>query len=312
MSLSVCRGRVYGLNIQATGLPSYIYKPKIFSAHNDVEFTIGNNSYFRKLKKNYGIKSDANYYYRVTSDGASVYSWPQNLDAHIDSSGEKVLLNEVTKNSRVKFNYFYFNQILSTVLAHKNIESLHGSAMIFNNKAIGILGASGAGKSSLSAYLMTQGFLSHADDLIAIDLKDDAFVAYKGPDIIRLFDDSYNMYANQLNVRRLSTRLSANKWVYKIVNSSEKDFYNLSALFILKPENKSKNVVMRRLSGADAFQAVLQNIYNFNMTHPSRMQNQINTMASLIQKVPVYSVNYPRKEESMPILLNKIKSRIGL
>jgi len=79
--------------------------------------------------------------------------------------------------------------ILRVVLRQRGLPSLHAAALAKDGHAILVMGDKGAGKSTLSAALLGQGWVSIADDLVRVEDRD-GWVAFPGARLGKLHADS--------------------------------------------------------------------------------------------------------------------------
>jgi len=64
--------------------------------------------------------------------------------------------------------------VIGAALQQRGLLALHASAVAIHGEAVALLGASGAGKSTVAAALHARGHALVADDLVAVDLERDA------------------------------------------------------------------------------------------------------------------------------------------
>jgi hypothetical protein len=75
---------------------------------------------------------------------------------------------------------FLAAQVLPFAAAVNGLEVLHASAVAIDTGAVAVLGASGAGKTSLAIALCEQGARFIADDVLAVELSDGGLLAHPG------------------------------------------------------------------------------------------------------------------------------------
>ncbi|GKU75821.1 hypothetical protein L3i20_v202180 [Paenibacillus sp. L3-i20] len=82
--------------------------------------------------------------------------------------GESILISPVPHANMDKIRLYILGTCMGIILMQKNILPLHGSAIALNGKAYAIVGHSGAGKTTLTSYLIERGYQLLSDDLIAV------------------------------------------------------------------------------------------------------------------------------------------------
>ena len=81
-----------------------------------------------------------------------------------------------------------FAQVLPLVAAIQGLEPLHAGAIAINGEAWGIVGASGAGKTTLTVALVDQGAMLFADDVLAVERMPNGLVAHPGAGVVSMDD----------------------------------------------------------------------------------------------------------------------------
>ena len=75
---------------------------------------------------------------------------------------------------------FLIAQVLPFAAALNGLEVLHASAVAFGDRALALIGASGAGKTSLALAACRLGAELIADDVLALERREDRLLAHPG------------------------------------------------------------------------------------------------------------------------------------
>ncbi len=110
-------------------------------------------------------------------DDAIVLDWPE---ARFRVAATRVV---VDASDRIVAAGMLVPAVWSVVMAARGVESLHGCAVARAGRAVAVLGASGAGKSSAGLAMLDRDWHVVTDDLLVLD---DAGRAVPGPPFLRL------------------------------------------------------------------------------------------------------------------------------
>ncbi len=85
---------------------------------------------------------------------------------------------------------YLLGPVLGFALRLRGVLALHASAVIIDGRAVALVGASGAGKSTTAAAFARAGMPVLADDVLAVRLVDGVLMAYPSYRLLRLWDES--------------------------------------------------------------------------------------------------------------------------
>ena len=183
--------------------------------------------------------------------------------------------------------------------------SLHGSAVVVDGHAIGLIAPSGHGKSTLAAALLDRGAALLTDDVLMLRAGGDAVRALPGPSCMKLWPDALDgvvgladwealpRHASWLEKRvlRVDARPAAGR-----VPGARSSAQPLGALFVLWPSTADSPIERTRLRGRDALMALVANGYNAHLLalEPRLLAVQLDLFRTLVRDVPVSVLRYPR------------------
>lgn len=183
--------------------------------------------------------------------------------------------------------------------------SLHGSAVVVDGHAIGLIAPSGHGKSTLAAALLDRGAALLTDDVLMLRASGDAMRALPGASCMKLWPDALDgvvgladwealpRYASWLEKRvlRLDARSSPGRRA-AVCSSAQP----LGALFVLWPSTPDSPIERTRLRGRDALMALVANGYNAHLLalEPRLLATQLDLFRTVVRDVPVSVLRYPR------------------
>jgi hypothetical protein len=173
--------------------------------------------------------------------------------------------------------------VLPLALPLFDLEPLHGSAVTIGDRALLILGHSGAGKSTIAAGLRDRGFGFVTDDACAIDASG---LLWPGPPLLATRDDGG------------SGRIRYDDKSVVPIQGHRADPLSVAGTIVLVPSSTS-NLRVPSLSGTDALAAILGHVRS-GWLHAKRRRALQLEVASLMSLRPVAAVEY-RPEEHRPV-----------
>jgi hypothetical protein len=164
-----------------------------------------------------------------------------------------------------------------------DLEPLHGSAVAIGDRALLILGHSGAGKSTIAAGLRDRGFGFVTDDACAIDASG---LLWPGPPLLAARDEDG------------SGRIRYDEKSVVPIEGHRDDPLSVAGTIVLVP-GSSPRLGIRSLNGPEALAAILGNVRSPWLHAERRRASQLE-VASLMARRPVAAVEY-QPEEHRPV-----------
>lgn len=191
----------------------------------------------------------------------------------------------------------FHRSVYPLILQSHGIEVLHASGTLISKGVIAFCADAGTGKSTLAFSLAQRGYSIWADDAVTFDQIEDTFVSSKLPYSLRLLPDALSYFGGISKAEDSAAFLS----------SAEKDFVlkPLAAICILNRDN-SINWDILRLKPSEAFTGLLMHAYYFAVPDPAHKQAMLTHYLALIDRVPVYQINFKPEFELINDLLNGI------
>lgn len=92
---------------------------------------------------------------------------------YVIREGARILISPLPGSDEGKVRVYLLGTCMGVILMQRKILPLHGSAVVIDGKAYAFVGESGAGKSTIAAVLLNQGYQLLSDDVIAVSLSPD-------------------------------------------------------------------------------------------------------------------------------------------
>lgn len=185
---------------------------------------------------------------------------------------------------------------------------LHASAVQVGNQVIAVLGQSGQGKSTLAAWLGSQGFPLLTDDCLVLKRDEPAqqWLALPSYQSVRLWPDSVEALGIEESGLREFASYSSKKRT-----SREVDFRfasggsPLRACFVLADKaapnpTLSGEPVLRSLSINEAFIALVQGVFRLDVQDAQLNRQEFEVLTSVTETVRFWSLSYERKYHWLP------------
>lgn len=185
---------------------------------------------------------------------------------------------------------------------------LHASAVQVGNQVIAVLGQSGQGKSTLAAWLGSQGFPLLTDDCLVLkrDEPTQQWLALPSYQSVRLWPDSVEALGIEESGLREFASYSSKKRT-----SREVDFRfasggsPLRACFVLADKaapnpTLSEEPVLLSLSINEAFIALVQGVFRLDVQDAQLNRHEFEVLTSVTERVRFWSLSYERKYHWLP------------
>jgi len=203
--------------------------------------------------------------------------------------------------------------LLGTVLAFwlewQGVPVLHASAAAVNGHAVGFMASKQGGKSSLALALLQRGYPLLTDDLLPVDVDDEAIRGRPGYPQMRLWADHAEHFVEDAEALR-----RAHPYIEKRrvpigpdgLGSFCDDIRPLQALY-LPERTDDTSIQIQPVAPTDALQAVLRHSFLPRIVEATSWQaSRLSILSQLIEQVPVRRLTYPDGVEHLPRVADTI------
>jgi hypothetical protein len=174
---------------------------------------------------------------------------------------------------------------------------LHAACVATGRDAVGLLGHSTAGKSTLAAGLVTAGWRFVSDDLLPLDVRDGGFEIYPSKPSTRLWPDAARHFAGD---PALLARVAATT-EKRVVSASAlggrpvpSEPYRLRALYVLERTRNATEVAIRPLGARDALLSLLALSFAGEIVEGLSLRaSRLQSLARAAREIPVRCLCYP-------------------
>lgn len=236
-------------------------------------------------------------------EGGLTLSAPDFFDVEVSADGRRARCVLAPGVDRRSIEANLLNIVIGTALTLQGEEPLHATAIDLGGVAVALLGASGAGKSSLAAHLLSRGGELVTDDMLRVEYLDDKVLAFPGPYRLKLLDEPARRYFPTAQADGFLNALSGKMMIRpSVADRRGSGGVPLSALYFLGElpgQSPAEKVEAIELSGLDRVRVLLASAMDDRNRSPARLARQMSFVADLSSRLPVFHLRYPRRFELM-------------
>lgn len=196
--------------------------------------------------------------------------------------------------------------IMGYLIYLRGMLCMHASAVRVGARAVGLMGVSGAGKSTTSAALAGAGYPLISEDHLALTREGETWVAQPGYPVVRLWQDSAKMLQHN-NLPVLADGIDK-----RYLNLSGTPMLSLQAaplakLFLLLPRQPAHDAPRARVLGAqERLMAVMRNSYATVVLNKTQRGDEFARLAQLAADVPIVAITPHSDPARLPDLCELI------
>lgn len=225
--------------------------------------------------------------YRLQYEGLADYL--------IDDISGMITIGLVPNASLDQALSFLLNQALPRLMAHQGAIFLHAGAVVVSRHGIGLMGASGTGKSTLVASFADAGHRILGDDGLMLEMQGNRVVAVPVHDGLRLWPDVANrIFGTCAPEMSADQKLQiASPGPRQRVKSAR-----LGSLFVLSI-GESEDICIERLPAHLGCIEILRHCFALDPTDREVSERKLDAVASISKTIPVSSIRFPRKFQDL-------------
>jgi hypothetical protein len=191
-----------------------------------------------------------------------------------------------------------FRRVLQPVILEALGEQvLHAGAAVGSRGLVAFCGNSGSGKSTLSYAMQMVGWRQVSDDALLVRIDDSEVRADALPFAPRLRTDAL-------------AHFSRNQLLHEEAPTSPVQGLSLAAIFLLEQDSAAPFPAITGLPQARAFPRLLAHAHCFDPTDLSHLRRVTDEYLRLVQRVPVFILQFPPTFETLPQLVRFISSSV--
>jgi hypothetical protein len=197
---------------------------------------------------------------------------------------------------------------LGLALHQRGTLALHASAVAIDGRAVAFVGPKGAGKSTLAAALSARGHTLLTDDVVALDLPDDAPpMVRRGPTNLNLWPDSALATGHDPDAldRIWSRSTKVAGWLPTAPDGGPTP---LGAIFVLAAAEAAPDV-SERLTSLAGFAELVGHTHAFRWVADRRcLPRHLEQCRAVLRHVPMFRVTRGQSFDSLEALVRRVEA----
>lgn len=297
--------KLYGLNINSDFYLSELSHAE-FETLSHIDINIINGKCPEKID-NYKV---SNSYYTV-SDNEAMFSAEECGHFYI-KNGDTIIIEPIANANYQHLKAYLLSRSFALLMFQRNTIALHGSSILFDNKACVFCGRSGTGKSTLSAALTLQGYDLFSDDLSVI-----TFDNSNNP-LIHCGLSNNKLCKDAMEYFNISTEnlIKVDNFVNKYALPSSKNFFDCTAKVNILIELsidyntsvKNTEVSLTEVFGQEKLQTLFRNIFRNQLLNDVGLKpNYLKSCLNLSKNIRIFKLKRPNNLFTLEEQISLIK-----
>ena len=247
---------------------------------------------------------------RAFESGDLEIEWKDWLTLWLNPDGTQVQYRVQESTYPAAFEAYVANFAISAALLLQGEETLHATVIVFEGLGLGLLGGSGAGKSTFAAHLLGRSGELVTDDMLRMTEGDGDVYAEPGQPRIKLFEETARLhYPGGMNRGRWNP--VSEKYLFDTDDLTKpRKRHKLDVLvWLTEPEPDAPDAVTcERLAGLELFKVLTGSTMNSKLQTTDRLARQLRYTQWVAGKLPVYALRYPRRHDIFPEVVAAIRA----
>ena len=229
-------------------------------------------------------------HYSGTYDGREILIEYSPLGRFLLRGGEEILIDLAPSSDQGEARAFLLGALFGALCHQRGITPLHASAIDVADGCVAFVGSSGAGKSTLVAALARRGHQVISDDECFLQLDSNGVMqAWPGVSGIRLWEDA----RDALGFDGPGVERAMHKY-YVPVHPPQNPLQSRPLRQVYQLHRAPGATEITRLRGADAVEALIQNVYPPGLAIQLGYQSHVLMVgAAVARDVPVFRLSRP-------------------
>jgi hypothetical protein len=242
------------------------------------------------------------------SDGGCLLHFAGHCQFEIDPDLTSIVARALPAADPELVSLLLIGNVLAFVLALRARLVLHASAIdTASGAAIAIVGASGAGKSTIAAWLCAQGARLVSDDALHVAQSGQRWICYRGSTELRL-----RRHASAVlpSLDGAASRQSFDRRTAVLPTASTRSELPLRAVLSPRLSDAAPARSIERIGARDAFLAIAGSPRVQGWSEPGIVETQMRLAAELARGVPAYALRLQRDAPLPPGLLQQLEAAV--
>ncbi|MFX3632364.1 MAG: aldolase [Candidatus Pristimantibacillus sp.] len=222
-------------------------------------------------------------------------------------NGQRIQVMPVAGVDARDYRIYLLGVCAAILLFQRRTVPLHGSSVIIDGKAYAIVGDCGAGKSTLAAAFLREGYKLLSDDIVAvtIDEKTGTPIAHPGFPQQKLWQQSLNYFSMESDQYK-QVMVDMDKYSIPVMEQFHKESLPLAGIFELDKAD-IVSVSIKPLTHLERIQLFQYHTYSVELLSNMGLEQwHFSFAANTAFVVPFYQLRRPAIGFSAPSLVNEI------
>jgi len=212
-------------------------------------------------------------------------------------NGDEIVVEPYNEKADKEVRLFLLGSAFGALFLQRGLLPVHGSAIRFGLSTSIFTGLSGAGKSSIAAWFVQQGYQILADDISVINHSLQVEPGFPGMKIWKDVLEKLGISTDSLS----SIRPDIQKYKYGVESNFCTQPLPVKNIFIIHPKN-TPGFEAEELTGIEKFNALKNNTFRYRFVEGlQKQQEHFMVINQLIQQVKVYRIKRPQA----PVMLKE-------
>lgn len=211
---------------------------------------------------------------------------------------------------------YFLGRVLGLWLETQKMPVLHGACLKVSDHAIGLLGQSGMGKSTMAAAMLNQSSQLLSDDLIPLVNDDGDLTVFPGIPQMRVWPDTGCLFfENFAELPRVHPAYEKRKAqpedVAKLRLATQAAKMRVFVVLVRKNHMDGSGFELKRLLGAQAMLQLIANSYNVEALEALGLQAaRLKILAKIAAEIPVWELTYKSDYQSLPHIAQTLEKQL--
>lgn len=219
--------------------------------------------------------------------------------------GKEIIVQPTAERNLELIRLYLVNGMMNILLFQRGVLVLHGSAIAIRNQAVGFIGASGRGKSSIAAALYRRGHRLFSDDVIPVQFKGDQIEVFPGYPQVKVSEEVATCLGYDA-ATRIATYPEAGEASFQANQFFDSSPLPLKQLYILE---SSDTIAISPLSAREALIVMMQNSLPTMWNQPQTAE-QFLRVTQLANSISFYRLQRSQTLSDLPALAEIVEAHV--
>jgi hypothetical protein len=223
-------------------------------------------------------------------------------------NGKEIVVSPEANANEGDIRLFLLGSAFGALFHQRGVFPLHGSAIVYKNKAIAFSGISGSGKSSLAASFFKRGYTVITDDISMIALSESGKpMIYPSYPQMKLWSDTLEKIGTDTNDLP-KIRSGIQKYALSVHENFSSEPLELQSIYIIFSKNAS-GISIEPVKGLEKFNLIKNNTYRINFLKGNESSNlHFNNLNAIAGNCRVRKIERPSGGSTLEELVQLIEN----